>query len=148
MRCESCCKFVSMENAEPEVNSLDASFSGTVVTVSLDYRHVRACADCGQDLKDINETEELEVGIEDFSGYEEATEKARDAVKAALEDGSAEVEVEEDGSDVSEAGGGRYQKNLITVSVSFNLTVKAGDYEIKHTGTLSAERAASEYCEC
>lgn len=49
MRCESCSKFVSFEENDPEVGSLDISDDGNITG---DIRIVNSCADCCTELKE------------------------------------------------------------------------------------------------
>jgi hypothetical protein len=49
MRCPDCNKFVSFDEADPEVNDLDVSDNGSV-TASV--RIVNTCAECGTELKE------------------------------------------------------------------------------------------------
>ena len=46
-RCNSCSKFVSLEELDPEVQSLDVDNDGTV---TAEIRIVNACAECGEEL--------------------------------------------------------------------------------------------------
>jgi len=131
-----------MDNGDVEVNSLDVEHSGETFTVSLDFRHTRCCANCLTELKEIYENETLGVKLEDFSKWADLKEDAREAIKAALLAGDAEVSIDEDSTDSNEGG------NMITVEVSFTITAKAGDYEVQHIGTINSKHAADEYGEC
>ncbi len=48
-RCPDCNKFVSLEEVEPEVNTLEVDEEGII---EADVRIVNACADCGTELKE------------------------------------------------------------------------------------------------
>lgn len=56
MRCESCQKFVSNEDADPEPESVDDTEGGNPPTV--DVRRVRVCAECGSEMKEATLTVE------------------------------------------------------------------------------------------
>ena len=50
MRCPDCNKFVSFDEADPEVNTLGIDEDGQV---NAEVRIVNTCADCGTELKEI-----------------------------------------------------------------------------------------------
>ena len=53
-RCESCCRFVSLEHGEPEVESIDIDDNGQV---EMEVRMARLCAECGEEIR------EAELGL-------------------------------------------------------------------------------------
>lgn len=48
-RCGSCCKFVSLEEGDPEVEDLDIEDSGEI---NYKIRVIRVCGECGDELKE------------------------------------------------------------------------------------------------
>lgn len=148
MRCPDCSKFVGMENGDPEINSLEAEFSLGSFTITLDARHTRNCADCGTELKSIDINEEANLDPEDIPAFNELPEEKRKAFLEALESKEVEAEIEEDGSEADEAGGGRYKANQITVRVNYTLTMEHDGTKISHTGTIESVNTAGSYEEC
>ena len=146
MRCPSCSKFVSMENGEPQVSSIECSLSGDDVEITAEVEHTRNCADCGTELKSISISMEQSVYLESIEKPKEMSERDFDKWQSGLK--KAECEVEEDGTDSDESGGGRYAKNMIGVVVDYCLTVKSKGVELKHSGQLREENPASAYDEC
>ena len=137
-----------MENGEPEVNFDSPTIEGTTVNVSADFHHTRNCADCSTELKSVDDNVGEEFDIEDTDEFKALPEDDRKSLKEALTSGEAEVEVEDDGSDASEGGGGRYAKNIITVTAPFTATVTCGEKTFAFKGELKMENAASNYEEC
>jgi hypothetical protein len=80
-RCESCQRFVSLEQGEPEVEGLEVDAAGEVVTGSV--RLSLICADCGQELKEAQV--DLSIAIEGLAEH----------ASACAESGQAEVEVDD-----------------------------------------------------
>lgn len=152
MRCPDCSKFVGMENGDPEVNSIEVSYADGEFSITCDVRHTRNCADCSTELKDINHNIEASVKLADIESYKALAPEQRARLDAALKDDKAEIEIEEDGSEADESGGGRYAKNMIKVVVNYQLTVTAGNEEapvtILHAGSLEESCQASGYDEC
>lgn len=145
-----------MDNADPEVNSLDAELSGENIHVTGNVRAVRTCADCSTELKSLDIDFDEEFGVTELSGYAELTDdqkaKLQSALADELEEAELEVEIDELSSSTEESGGARYKKNLITTVVEADVTVtlKLPDEEITFSGVreLKHEAAASEYEEC
>lgn len=124
-RCGSCNKFVSLETGDPEVESLEVDEDGTV---SARVRIARTCAECGDEMKEV----ELDMEAEVKPPSEED----------AGDDGH-ELEVEETGVVAIEEGGGRYKKSYFGAEVSF--VVKCGcGCEYEEAGSVSDKVAASE----
>lgn len=167
MRCPDCNKFVSMDNADPEVNQLDAELDGGMIRVTSEVRCSRQCAECGTDLKELNLELDTEIMIVELSGFKELSPEDQTFITEALADmgtlpdvdektsGSPEfeVDIEESSSSIDEGGGGRFKKNMLTTHVEGNITVTvthpAGP-SIKFGGPveLESENAASEFDEC
>jgi hypothetical protein len=135
MRCPDCSKFVSLEFNEPELEGdLDVTEEG-VVTGSV--RIVRACADCGTELKEASFDLEFTPN--------------NDQIKDHLNpEGQSihELEVEEDGVSQIEEGGGRYAKSYFGAEVSFHVrcscdAAKKTEERWSLEGTMSDKIAAS-----
>lgn len=149
MRCPDCNKFVGMENGEPEINNIEAShLTGLQFSVNADVRGVRQCANCGTDLKDLSMDVEGTCDIGESEEWKKLTPEEQATLKAAIKKGDVEVEVEDDGGDVDEGGGGRYAKNIITTTVNYTLTVTYNDLKVSASGSLESKNAASEFEEC
>lgn len=139
MRCPSCEKFVSMEMQDPEQENIEieadalspeeaaelsAAGDSSTATVRASYRIVRACADCGEELKEA--TLEMETEVE---------------IPAGHTGDDHELEVEETSVDATEKGGGRYAKSYFGAHVYFSVTCTCEHLEV--TGEMSDEIAAS-----
>ena len=152
MRCPDCNKFVGMENADPEIELSSEFDAPDGILVTAEGRAVRTCVDCGTELKSYDLSMEKTVALQEFPGYTELSPEKRQTVLDALENGDAEIEVEGDGSETEESGGHKYQKNLITTTVNFSVTVTVGEEakQIVLTTCSSVEEAvqASAYEEC
>ena len=72
MRCPDCCKFVSLETQDPEVENIEVTTTGEV---QIMVRLVRACSECGTELK---ETQLEATGTVDLTGHEGAIEGTED----------------------------------------------------------------------
>ena len=157
MRCPDCGKFVSMDNADPEVSSLEAELDGESIKVCCSVRAVRTCADCSTELKSLDLELEETLEIAALSGYAELAEENRTVLQELLageiEGGEIEVEVEEGGAETDESGGGRYKKNLLTTTVTADVTVtcthpSGTNFTVEGQVELSEENPASAYEEC
>ena len=155
MRCPDCSKFVSMENNDPECDSIDATISGQSIQVCAEVRAVRACADCGTELKDLSLSLEKEIDLHDFEGYDALTDSDKEKLGAALEEESETIslDVDDDGGEMSEGGGGRYAKNMITTTINYTVTLKweRGENDLvtlTHSSSMEEQNAASEFEEC
>lgn len=144
MRCPDCCKFVSLEFADPEVDSgPDGDFAiaedGRVTaSVAAEVRIVRTCAECSQDMKEAT-----------FS-MESVTEISAEDAKAHVADGEwrdgCEFEIEADDPEQIEEGGSRYAKSYFGASIAFEIKCACGA-EIT-TGSMSDKVQASGMDEC
>ncbi|MCK9587757.1 MAG: hypothetical protein M0Q93_00155 [Terrimicrobiaceae bacterium] len=155
MRCPDCNKFTGLENQDPEINSFEASFSGTAVLITAEVRAVRACADCSTELKsiDLNLEESFEVCT--FEGFNELPEPNQLELLNLVEneDDAVTVEVEEKGGESEDGGGGRYKKNIITTVIHGTITLtweRGKDQSVTLTKSidLQGEEAAGAYEEC
>lgn len=125
MRCESCAKFVSLEMAEPEVESLDIEDDGSVHAT---VRIVRNCVECGDELKE--STLEMEDDIGDVAQDHEGDD--------------CELMIEEGALEAIEEGGGRYAKSYFGATLGFIVTCSCKGEEPIYSGELSDKVAASE----
>ena len=91
-RCPDCMKFVSLEQADPEVDNLEVDEAGTVTG---EVRLVLTCADCGGEMKEVTLDFDVEADL-DLSSHIDAHNAAGEAFT---------LEVEEDGIDATD----RYQ---------------------------------------
>jgi hypothetical protein len=153
-RCPDCNKFVGLENGEPEINSLDVTpNTGGILRVEADIRHVRQCADCSNELKEIDEHVEEEVDVEKFEGWDKLDEVQKKAIKDALENGEITVEADDSGTNADESGGHRYKKNMIVCTADYTLEfewqpdAKLPSIKFKYNGQLRMENQASNYNE-
>jgi hypothetical protein len=97
--CPSCNKFAGLEMQDPEVNSVEIDAENK--TVSVEVRIVRNSACCNDEMKEstFNTDADIPAGIV----------AKMDAILAA--DPEAEFDAQEDGCDMLEEGGSRYQKS-------------------------------------
>jgi len=108
-RCDSCNKFVSLEENDPDVNSLEI---GDGAVVCADVTIVNACSECGQDLR----TAEFEV--------EHA---ATAELEGHLDEGH-NLEVEEDSTERTSrtTGKGRGQRTFYGFELTATVTCSCG----------------------
>jgi hypothetical protein len=143
-----------MENGEPEINDFQVQYSGGTFEVTANARHTRNCADCGTELKDCDHDFEGSVELTEFEGWASLTSEQQTAVKLWLE--SNEAQSDQSDCQVEESGGGRYQKNMIELVLSYSIEIEAENelepdaapIKLVYNGTLSNSAAAGEYCEC
>jgi hypothetical protein len=89
MRCPNCSKFVPFDEPEVEVN--DESVNTTDLSVGV--RIVLKCADCGEELKDAELTDDLDLNEEHECPDSEKQDKMRDDGEDLFElEGSLEAE--------------------------------------------------------
>lgn len=153
MRCPDCNKFVSMENADPEIGSVDCEYSDDSFQVTADIRAVRSCADCSTELKSLDLNLEQSVELSQFDGWKGLSEEQQKLVREQLESGEANVESNPGEGRMEESGGSRYKKNMITIAVDYSIEItvhpEEGDsINLTYNGELSEEHAASEFEEC
>jgi hypothetical protein len=118
MRCPDCNLMVSVETEEHEVDTIEVTDSGVYVNVRL----VKNCAECGTELEEayVEETIELDKVCE------------HDA-----------LEVEENGIESTDTGGGRYAKRFYGADVHYKVTCSECGFE--HEDHLHVEEAASYF---
>lgn len=84
MRCPDCSKFVSFDEPEPELNSVELDGS----TLRASVRVVLKCADCGNELKDAEIEAEKEIEHDCKNEAEKARrEKAGEELFEVTDDG-------------------------------------------------------------
>lgn len=147
MRCPDCNKFTGLENGEPEINNSAAEVSGASVDVQVDIHHARNCADCSTELKALDMTLEESVALDELNEFKALTPAQQKQVLTAAEDGTLEALLENEGAESEEGGGGRYAKNMISVTYSADLKITVTETEIKltHHLELVEENAAGSY---
>lgn len=113
MRCPDCNKFVSFEDGEPEVESIDVDDAGGV-TASV--RVVDTCAECSTELREYTFELEGEPAFEDGKDHDE----------------HGGMEIEHDDPERTERMSGdaktpfRYRKRFIGVIVHYTVTCECG----------------------
>lgn len=137
MKCPNGCndgKFVGLETGEPEQEqTLELSVDREGAQVTGSFRVTRNCTECGEALK--------EATLELSDDLPEDVFKAHNG-----EDHELSVDLEDATAD--ESGGGRYAKNLITVTVNYSVTCKC-DKEFAYDGQVETDScAASSFEEC
>ncbi len=136
-RCNDCNKFVGLETQDPEVDSIEVDGEQVNVTVTI----TRACAECGTEMK----TASLEFS-DTFEGPDpEDAVKDKDA--ADDEKPEHDLEVEENGVEMIEEGGGRYAKSYYGATVEYTVTCSCG-CGFEHSGSASDKIAASAMDDC
>jgi hypothetical protein len=109
MRCDNCNKFASLESPE-EAEEQSTDFDSTTGQWNAEYRIVRNCADCGQEMKEA--TFSFEDQLDD-----EMVEEHQDEGHELTANFTAEV---------LEEGGGRYKKSYYGVSLMVGITCSCG----------------------
>lgn len=146
MRCPDCCKFTGLENQDPEVDNIEVEGFRDGFEIRISGRHVRACAECGGELKAVDFEEEFETPFSVFKDWNTLTPEQQKQFCEGLATGDITPEIEETGATVDESGGGRYAKNIITITVDWKLTVALPDGpELTHEGQSEIENAAGDY---
>ena len=153
MRCPQCNKFTGMDNADPQVDSLEAGdLKGGSVEITVDGQHFRVCSDCGTELKSVSFNESETEQLNTFEGWDALTEEQKSAVLKGCEDGNLVAGVEEASVEVDESGGMRYKKNIITITINYEVAVDLDPIVEKvvlhKSGQFTIENAASGYDEC
>jgi hypothetical protein len=164
MRCPDCNKFVSFDEQEPEINSIEVDDSGNV---SAEVRIVNACGDCGAELKEANFSPESGDPVEPFAKHKEDATRTHEQRLAdygvALEEWKTktgfpptealepekplstehELEVEEDGSERTSrsVGKGRGTKTYYGFSLGYTVTCSCGDFSV--SGVMEDDEQAS-----
>lgn len=103
-RCPDCGKFTSMETLDPEIQSVSCEPGEAGFSVRI----VRACADCGTEMK------ETELELEFSFDYDEAHEHH-------------EMEVLNEQAELIEESGSRYEKSYYGARVSGDVICDCGE---------------------
>jgi len=144
MRCPDCNKFVSMETQEPEINTLEVENCDGEITVTIDGRTLRNCADCGTELKAVDWCDSDSLNLSEFDGWDKLSPEQQNSIKTECS-----PEVEENCCSIEESGGGRYKKNIISTIVGYEITVPVQNHPdvsaLKFEGCFRFDNAASEF---
>lgn len=137
MRCPDCNKFVSYDEADPEVNDLEISDDGTV---TAEVRIVNTCGGCGQDLKEatLDFSEEVDVSAHSGEGHDLSVEESsceRTQRSGYFKKG------------VFVPAGGRYAKTFYGASLSYTVTCSCSE-GFKIEGVLEDDVQASGMDDC
>lgn len=132
MRCPDCQKFVSLENGDPETNSLEVEDTDDGAIVTAEVHLIRNCGDCGTELK-----------AADVEGDEDIQFDNLHCPAKNGDDTSHDLVVTELSCDVDESGGGRYKKNIITFDLEFKIACNDCDLEVK--GNVRGDEAAGSF---
>jgi len=147
-RCDSCSKFVSLENADPEAQ-LSVEYSEGTFAITADISHTRQCAECGSDLKTYSDTAEQELKLEDIDAFKTLTPKAQKSLRKALDSKKVLPDIDFEDGEVEESGGSRYKANDITIRINYKLAIDAGAETkipaIVHSGSVEAQTTAGSY---
>lgn len=149
-RCNNCNKMVGLDNGEPTVENIEAEWDQDEFSLTAQVTGTRVCQDCSDEMKTLSMDMEGTVKLEAIEDFKKLTPERQELVRTALKDGEAEISIDGSGGDVSEGGGGRYKKNIITTTIDYDLTVSVTvpdgeDIELSHSGNLQSENAASEF---
>lgn len=162
MRCPDCNKFVSMENADPDVD-VESSLEGHTISVTGSIRAVRTCAECGTELKELSFDIDEKIEIEALEGFKELSADDQQLVKGILsgdqdlpegntaDDYEIECDVE-DGETSTDESGGRGKKNMLITNVTMEIKVtfehpSGSKIKIQGHKGITSENAASSYDE-
>lgn len=138
MRCPDCQKFVSLDNVDPDVSDLSIELQNSMLLITASVRCVRACAECGGELKEITHDFSEEVDPMELPQIKESKE-----LQENLKD--IEFDIEPDSCEIEESGGGRYAKNIIACVLAYRIKAKYQDHAFSYDGSMTEEAAASSY---
>ena len=137
MRCPDCNKFVSFDEGEPELQSIDINGN----SVTCEVRIVMNCAECGQELKeamlDMDADVDTGIGGDDVehngNGHELSVEEQ--GIESTSRSGYFK-------KGVFVPAGGRYAKTYYGASVEFRVTCSC-DESWEYVGTMEDDVQAS-----
>lgn len=132
MRCPDCNKFVSFDEADPEVDELEIDDDGQI---TCSVRITNTCAECGTELKEATLELEDEVAVDGHSGDDHELQ----IIEAGTERTSRSGYYKK-GEWVS--AGGRYAKTYYGADVSYEVTCLCGKLEAI-TGSIGDDVQAS-----
>lgn len=136
-RCPSCNKFVGIEAAEPEVNSVEVEADGEAVRA--DVRLALVCLECGEELSEYNF--EIEAEIDEVSTHAQAHDEAGVEYTLDVEDNGAEAfdryqTQDRHGKPIKNM---RYQRHFYGVNVDVKVTCSCGqEFDAQLTGEEQA----------
>lgn len=164
MRCPNCEKFVSLENGDPEIEQFDVQFNPdgekSSFSVTACVRTTRTCADCSDTMKELQRDMDESFPLSKFEGWDKLSEDHRKRVVELLERKEIEAEESHEDGEVSEGGGGRFKKNMLTLTLPFTLEIDLGGQpedegkvawpvsKLTLNAELTDEQAAGSYEEC
>lgn len=123
VRCDSCGKFASLENAEPESQSLEIDEG----TITYQVRCIRICTDCGDELKEayIDGSHDIDIKEHDGEGHD--------------------LEVTEESIESTERyeGKGRFTKSFYGFEMSIEVVCSCGQFT--ETVKLTDDEQASNF---
>jgi len=122
MRCPDCNKFVSFDEQEPEVESIEINEDGGV---AASVRIVNACADCGTELKEATldmEWEPPDGTLKDHIGKDHELSVGENGCERTSRSGYLK-------KGVFVSAFGRYAKTFYGAEVEFSITCSCGKLE-------------------
>jgi hypothetical protein len=141
MRCPDCNKFVSMDFSDPELEG-ELEFDPEMQTVTGTVRLERTCSECSTTLKEGQLEMEGSLEGEEAAKLEAHLEAHRKRAESHGGDEPATFEVEEDGIDPIEEGGGRYKKSFFGATVHFTVKCSCDD-SFAASGSMDDKMQAS-----
>ena len=126
MRCPECNKFVSMDMSDPELEG-ELEFDPEMQVVTGTVHIERACQECGTPLKEGQLEMSGELIGEDEVRMDDHLKAHAQHAEAHGGDSPGEFEVEEDGIEPLEEGGGRYKKSFFGATVQFTIKCSCDD---------------------
>lgn len=147
MRCPDCNKFVSMEMQDPDDVELTIDYEGgPTIKVSVTAHIVRTCAECGTELKEGSVEAEQDFELDATKLEVQKFFEIKDGKVIGFK-GEVEMEIEEDGVDQLEEGGGRYSKSYFGAEVNFEIKAHredTKDEELVLVDSIQAKVAAGD----
>lgn len=130
-----------MDMSEPELDG-ELRFDPDTQAVTGTVRIERTCAECGEALKEGMLDMEGQLEGEDAAKLEAHLEAHKKAADNNEGEEVGEFDVEEDGIDTIEEGGGRYKKSYFGAVVHFTITCSC-DKEFSVSGSMEDKMPAS-----
>jgi hypothetical protein len=130
-----------MDMSDPELDS-ELEFDSEMKTVTGTVRIERTCSECGTSLKEGQLEMEGEFDGEDAKKLEAHLEVHRKHAEANAGAELGVFEVDEDGIDPIEEGGGRYKKSYFGVTVNYTLSCSC-DKDFSVSGSMEDKMPAS-----
>lgn len=140
-RCPDCTKFVSLDQGDPEVNSIEIDDSGHI---TANVRAVLNCSECSTEMKDYDFTTELDPDeiVEHVQMHQDAGEE----FELSIEEGSSEAEDRYENKDRhgKPITNPRYQRHYLGYSLDVKVTCSCGE---EFDVTITDEEMASSFNE-